>query len=171
MRHVQVVLMLAVAAMTALTAAAEAGTFTPVFEPATPNAVTVTYDPGTGNLSYAGNGTLITVIELRSAGSLFIPENLTIWVSRGPFGVFTRNKFFDLITAGTHGADFGPVLPPGLSVDAILADITIDGSIKPAGKLWDAPGGGPYLFWVPEPTGLVLGCCGLLSLLGLRRGS
>jgi hypothetical protein len=131
----------------------------------------VTYDPGTGNLSYAGNGTLITSIELQSADSLFLPENLPgdglHW--RDLCCVYARSKFFQLITAGWEGTNFGPVLPPGLSVDAIIADITIDGSIKPSGKLWDAPGGGPYLYWVPEPSGLVLACCGWLGLLGSRR--
>jgi hypothetical protein len=146
-----------------------AGALAPTTNPATPNAATVTYDPANGNLSYAGNGTSITTMELKSAGKLFNPNALDAGVVRGPFDVFTTEKFFQLITAGTDGQNFGQVVPAGLSSDAIIADMQIDGSIKPSGKLPAAAGGGPYLYVVPEPSSLALVFCGLLGLLGLRR--
>jgi hypothetical protein len=158
-------LMLAIVALAGLTTAAHAGTLTPIYDPAPANSVTLLYDPATGNLSYSGNGTLISTIELKSAGQWFIPANLRPEIQLGPFDVATPAKMFRLITAGTEGEDFGPILPSGLSFDAVLADIAIDGSIKPAGKLHDAPGGGPYLLGIPEPSGLVLACCGLMCLL------
>jgi hypothetical protein len=169
MRKVQIILSLTLLALVVLTTAANAGTLAPATGPATPNAYTLTYDPSNGNLSYAGNGTSITTSELISAGNLFKPEALDAGVVRGPFDVFTANKFFQLITAGTDGQNYGQVVPAGLSADAIIADMSIDGSIKPSGKLPAAAGGGPYLYVVPEPSSLALVCCGLLGLLGLRR--
>jgi hypothetical protein len=163
--------MLAALTLTALTTVASADSLTPIFDPAPANSVSLLYDPSTGNLSYTGNGTLITTMELKSASSLFIPENVSSEIVWGPFDVKTKSKIFRLITAGIEGEDFGPVLPTGLSFDTVLSDIAIDGSIKPAGKLRDAPGGGPYLQGIPEPSSVVLAGLGLLSLLGLRRRS
>jgi hypothetical protein len=160
---------LAFLAIVALATAANAGTLTMTQTPATANAATVTYDPANGNLSYAGNGTLISTMELQSPDGWFIPANLNPALTKGPFDVFTSAKFFQLITAGTEGADFGQVLAPNLTGDALMAQIAIDGSIKPSGKLDAATGGGPYLYVVPEPSSVVLVCCGLLGLFGLRR--
>jgi hypothetical protein len=148
-----------------------AGALAPAPGPATPNAATVTYDPANGNLSYAGNGTSITTIELISASNMFIPANLDPGVPRGPFDIFTAGKFFQLITAGTDSVNFGPVLPAGLSCQAIVDDIAADGSIKPSGKLDAAPGGGPYVYCVPEPSSIALVCYGLLGILVLGRKS
>jgi hypothetical protein len=78
-------------------------------------------------------------------------------------------KFFKLVTEGVGAVDVGAILPPGLSADALAAELQVDGSIKPAGKLTAAPGGGPFLYVVPEPSSVALVCCGLLGLLGLRR--
>jgi hypothetical protein len=149
--------------------AAQAGTFTLSNEAAVANGVVVTYDPGTGNLSYDGNGVLISSLELKSAGGILNPAGANDGVIAGPFDVFTSAKFFKLVTEGVASVDIGPVVPAGMTAEALMADIAVDGSIKPAGKLPDAAGGGPYLYVVPEPSSMALIFCGLLGLLGLRR--
>jgi hypothetical protein len=171
MRKFQILFSLAVLALVVMTTAAGAGTFTRSDNPATPNAATVTYDPATGALGYWGNGTLISTMELKSASSMFIPGGVNDGVISGPFDVMSTAKFFKLATDGVTGVDVGTILPPGLSADAIMADLQVDGSIKPSGKLDAAAGGGPYLYVnvVPEPSSVALVCCGLLGLLGLRR--
>jgi hypothetical protein len=128
--------------------------------------VVVTYDPSTGNIGFNGNGTLVTSFELKSASSQLIPSGVNPGVISGPFDVLTPAKFFKLVTEGVGSVDIGPILPPGLTCDALLADLSIAGSIKPAGNLHDAPGG---VFLCPEPSSAVLGGCGLLCLLGLPR--
>jgi hypothetical protein len=154
-----------------MTTAVSAGTFVLSDSPSTANAATVTYDAATGAVAYSGNGTLISTLELKSTASQFIPGGVNDGVIAGPFDVMTTAKFFKLVTEGVDGVDIGPILPPGLSAEAIMADIAVDGSIKPSGKLDAAPGGGPFLYVVPipEPSSVALVCCGLLGLLGLRR--
>jgi hypothetical protein len=150
--------------------AAHAGAFTLSTEGAVANGVVVTYDPGTGNVSYDGNGLSISSLELKSAGGLFDASKVNAGVIAGPFDLINAGKFFKLVTPpGVPSVDVGPVLPPGLAADAIMADIEVDGSLVPSGKLPDAAGGGPYLYVVPEPSSMALIFCGLLGLLGLRR--
>ncbi len=67
MRKVQFTLSLTLMALFCLTTAVQAGKFTETSDPATANAVTMTYDPTSGNVSYAGNGREITTFELKSA--------------------------------------------------------------------------------------------------------
>jgi hypothetical protein len=169
MRKVHIHYGFALLAIVVLATTATAGTFIVTDAPATPNAATVTYDPATGALGYSGNGTLISTMELKSTGGLFNPAGVNPDVITGAFDVFTSAKFFKLVTEGIPGVEIGAVLPIGLSADAIVADIQVDGSIKPSGKLPAAPGGGPYLHVVPEPSSVAIVCCGLLGLIGLRR--
>jgi hypothetical protein len=150
-----------------LASVAQAGTFTLTFQPVVPNAVVVTYDPANGNLSFDGNGVLIVAMEIISSNSLFdllkANDGVIPW---DPSGI--PLKFFKLSVEGIDRVDIGPVLPAGLTSEFLLADLQVDGSIKPSGKLTDAPGGGPYLFVVPEPSSLTLVACGVLGLLRLR---
>jgi hypothetical protein len=108
---------------------------------------------------------------------LVISDRLFDWSQVNP-GVLTFQdwvgvndvKFFKLVTEGMAGVDIGPVLPGGLTAEFLLADMRVDGSIKPMGKLTAAPGGGPYLYLVPvpEPSSTLLCGCGLLSLRRFR---
>ena len=148
---------------------ANAVPFTPTNSPNVDGAVVVVYDPGTGNLSVADNGVGITTLELKSAGKLFIPGNINAGIIAPPFDVITTEKLFKLSTGGFNSIDFGPVVPAGISAEALLADMDANGSILPRGGLTDAPGGGPYVYVVPEPSTIALIFCGLLGLLGLRR--
>jgi hypothetical protein len=150
--------------------AVHAGEFTRSTDGTVTNGVVVTYDPGSGNLSYDGNGIMISSLELKSAGGWFDATKVNSDVISGPFDLINSGKFFKLVTPpGIASVDVGPVLPAGLTAEALLAEIEVDGSLVPIGKLPDAAGGGPYLYVVPEPSSLVLVFCGLLGLLGLRR--
>jgi hypothetical protein len=133
------------------------------------DAVVVVYDPGTGNLSVADNGVSITTLELKSAGNLFIPGNIAAGVISPPFDVVSPSKLFKLSTGGFSSVDFGNIVPTGISPEALLADMDVNGSILPSGGLNAAAGGGPYVYVVPEPSSIALIFCGLLGLLGLRR--
>ncbi|MCA9167395.1 MAG: PEP-CTERM sorting domain-containing protein, partial [Planctomycetales bacterium] len=83
-----------------------------------------------------------------------------------PFDVFTPTKYFLLKTDGIGDTDLGNVLPAGLSRDALGADLTVQGSLKPSGGL-----GIVSLYLVPEPSSVLLLEFGLLGMLGLRRQS
>ncbi len=150
-------------------ATTDAAALTPIFPPVS-DAVTLTYEPSTGNLSYDGNGIDITTMEIKSAEGLFIPENVNSDIIVGPFDVFNTGKFFTLTTAPNQVAavDIGPVLPTGLSFDAVLADLTVNGSLYPQGNLVTAPGGGPYLLQIPEPNTALLLALGLFGLVRFR---
>jgi hypothetical protein len=172
MRKFQIPFGLALLAMATLSTAAQGGAFTLTSDAAVANGVVVTYDPGTGNLSYDGNGLMISSMELKSAGGMFDASKVNAGVIAGPFDLINAGKFFKLVTPpGVASVDVGPVLPAGLTADAIVADIEVDGSLVPSGKLPDAAGGGPYLYVtvIPEPSSLVLVFGGLLGLLGMRR--
>ena len=133
----------------------------------TPDAVSLIYDPADGNLMLDAGSVKVTTIEIKSAGSMFGAAVPGMFVP--PFDVASATKLFKLTTAGVSSLDFGKILPAGLSGDALLADLSVNGSILPSGGLGNAPGGGPYLHVVPEPSSMLLIGCGLLGLLGLRR--
>ena len=147
--------------------AVQAGSFTRSNSPDVDNAIVVSYDPADGNLSFKGNGQIVTTLELKSTGGLFIPGGVNDNVIPGPFDILNPAKFFRLDTNGLTELNMGKIVPAGLSADAIIADMQVSGSKKPAGGL--EVEGGPYLYVVPEPSSLALVCCGLLGLLRLRR--
>jgi hypothetical protein len=168
MHKAQIQFGLALSAIVTFSAVARAGAFTSTLVPVE-NAAVLTYDPSTGSIGYNGHGTLISSFELKSINNRFDPALVNAGVISGPFDVLTSAKFFKLVTEGVDAVDIGPILPPGLGPGDVIAELEVDGSIKPSGKLVDAPGGGPYLLWVPEPSSLALVGGGLLGLLALRR--
>jgi len=134
------------------------------------NSVVVTYDPASGHVSANGNGVNFTTFEFLSAGSKFIPANIPAGTIAPPFDVGTASKIFKLSAgAGLPTLDLGNSYPSGMTADALLADLTLNGSIAPSGSLESAPGGGPWLYVVPEPSSIALICCGLLGLVGVAR--
>jgi hypothetical protein len=128
---------------------ASAGDFTLSENAEVANGVVVTYDPLSGNVSYSGNGVLVSTMELKSVDPLFLPAGVNDNVVTGPFDVMSNVKFFKLVTEGIGGVDVGAILPMGMSASDVMSKVQVDGSIKPSGKLTAAPGGGPYLYVVP----------------------
>jgi hypothetical protein len=158
---------LAMLAVATLSGAAQAGPFTLTSEAVVSNAVVVSYDPADGNLSYDGNGYLISEMELKSSASLFDPSKVNEDVIVGPFDVFTSAKFFKLVTAGIESLDIGPVLPTWLTAEFLIEDMQVECRVRPGNC---TPGGGPYLYVVPvpEPSSAALVACGVLGLRRLR---
>jgi hypothetical protein len=144
-----------------------AGSFVLSDVPVRSQAVMLTYDPADGNLSVDGNGVLISVLELKSPNSIFEPAGM-LYMPEGCFNfagdVQTRLKLFFLHTEGVANCELGDVLPTDLTAEFLLAELEVDGSIKPSGMLTSAPGGGPYLYVVPEPGGTAALGCALLAL-------
>jgi hypothetical protein len=146
----------------AISSAAEGGAFMLTTDAVVPNAVVVSYDSTDGNLSYDGNGLLITSMWLASEDHLFIVSNVDPEMFSGQYDVVSSAELFKLVgPRGVSGLDLGPVLPIGLTAESLLQDMFVDGSLQPRGHLTDAPAGGPYLYVVPEPS------TGLVALLGL----
>ncbi len=157
--------------------------------PNTPNATTITYDPTNGFFQVSGSGINQTSIDLRSKSGIFNiaapggdgssgirPKGEAPFT--GLFDVSTPNKLFVLATPPgycclNYASADGLNIPAGTSdlLAFLLADLTIDGSLNPSGALSDAPGGGPYLYGCPEPSGLTLLAIGLGGLMGMRRRS
>lgn len=128
--------------------------------------VDLIYDSTSGNLSVEGNGELITTFELVSASNLFRPGGLHPDIIMPPFDVANATKLFKLSTDGFADLDFGPVLDAGLTAEALSADFTLNGSVKPNGSL---PSPGLYVHVVPEPASIGLALAGFLGLLCIRR--
>ena len=158
MRKIQV-LALTLVACVALTSAASATTV-------------ITYAPADGNLNAANAVEGITTLEIKSAGGNFVPGNAAPGVFLPPFDTINANKLFVLKTDGFNDINFGNVVTPGLNIDQLGADMSIDGSLKQGGGLaGDGPGPseGLDIVVVPEPGSIALIGFGLLGLLSFRR--
>ncbi len=123
-----------------------------------------------GDLSVNGGGIELTTMELLSSGEHFRPDGLRDPdILPGPFDVLTSDKLFKLDVDGFDNVNFGPVLPGGCNVEEMVADLIISGSYIGGGDLLSRGGGGPYLYTVPEPTGVALLGLGAIGLLLRRR--
>lgn len=136
-------------------------------------AVNLTYNRRDGSMHLMSLGLEgISTTTLDSAGGHFDPSKAT-FVNSPPSNQFDVNnpfKFFVL----TPLPEFATMIDfaPGyylIGIDDLSTDLTWDGSIAPRGHWSDAPGGGPYLLIIPEPSTAVLACLGVLSLLAGRR--
>ncbi|MCA9148444.1 MAG: PEP-CTERM sorting domain-containing protein [Planctomycetales bacterium] len=129
-----------------------------------PDGVTLIYDPSSGELSiHAPDSVRFTAVELRSEGDLF--TGVCTGLS-SPFDVCTTSKVFKLDVKGFGETSFGNALPVGLTSDAIVNDLTIDGATLPNGF---NVGTGVYLATVPEPATVSLVSFAVLGLLAALR--
>ena len=167
MRKLQVLFGLAIVGLVSSSVLAAPVAFKPSDAQDVPGALVMSYDPGDGHLWVSGNGLNISTLEIKSTGSKFIPGGIPAGTISPPFDVATAAKIFKLSTGGFPSLDLGLAYPAGTAKDAILADLAVDGSKLPSGNLQVA--GGPFLYYVPEPSSLALIFCGLLGMLKIRR--
>lgn len=130
----------------------------------TDDAITLIYDANDGNMSVEANSQMISTFELVSASGVLTGTTPDIVLP--PFDVHTPVKFFILKTDGIGDTDFGPIAAAGMG-DELAADLTLNGSILPAGNL-----GTPNLAVipvVPEPASFGLAGIAFLGLAAIRR--
>jgi hypothetical protein len=149
--------------------------------PAPPDAVVMSYDPASGFVHVKANGVNVDGDPLAMATLLIesrfhlldlpVEPYLSLACRPGPpfFHCFDGlpREVFAFFPEGTDELPYGPILPPGLSADWLLADLGVDGTFLRSGRLKAAPGGGPYLYIVPEPTGLLMLVTGFAVLVCL----
>lgn len=114
-----------------------------------PGIVNLVYDPSTGGMSLDTGGLTLTTLELVSADELWRgeidPEADFPWPGFGEgapipipfpqFDVYTPGKAFNLVIAGFGNLDPFGAMDPGLTCDAIAADLTANGSLLGGGGL------------------------------------
>jgi hypothetical protein len=153
-----------------LVVALQAGTYEQFAEPArdAPRfaddvpAAMVSYDSKTGALRVVTQAAELTALQFDSEQQLFLGDaalNLD-----GPFDIDRPDKLFVMKLDGFSQLDLGPVLPPGLSLDAVLGDLTIQGAWLGGGALEST-----QLYVVPEPSGVLLGLAAISLAWRHRR--
>ena len=117
------------------------------------------YDTATGELKVdSPAGVDLTSINITSAGSKFIGDQPP--VLDGAFDNFAADNVFKATFGGSFGdISFGNVLPPGLSSQDVVADLTAVGSLAGGGDLGDVD-----LVFIPEPSSLMLILLGVIAL-------
>lgn len=114
----------------------------------------------------------ITTLEIISAGNNFTPATADSSQFSPPFDIINEGKLFKLAAgdAAFSNINFGQAVTAGLSEEALLADMSINGSLTPDGSGNNAlDAQGLNVVVVPEPTSVALIGFGLLGLLSFRR--
>ncbi|MCA9170371.1 MAG: hypothetical protein KDB23_21985 [Planctomycetales bacterium] len=131
---------------------------------------TMYYAPETGDFFiYPTNGATIGTLEMLSESGLFqgTPAEGLI---QPPFDYFSPGKFFLLRTEGVGTRALGAVLPLGLTVAELTADLSIDGDVLSKARMGHVPIRAVRL--LPEPTSATLaalGFVGSLLIMGRRE--
>ena len=114
----------------------------------------------------------ITTLEIISAGGNFTPAGAAAGAFAPPFDIISETKLFKLSAgAGAYtNLNFGTVVKAGLGGDALVSDMSINGSLTPDGSGNNAlDAQGLSVVVVPEPASVALIGIGLLGLLSFRR--
>ena len=100
--------------------------------PSTPDAVTMVYDPTDGNVSVDTGGLQFSTLEIVSEAGIWTGPVPSAISSGEPFNVFRPDKLFLLAREGMGNVDFGPAATGGISREALIADLLVDGSLFPS---------------------------------------
>ncbi|MCA9196530.1 MAG: pentapeptide repeat-containing protein [Planctomycetales bacterium] len=138
----------------------------------TPDALTFIYNSTSGMLSLDTGGHLVTVLGFESAAGWFNTDNvITPHFCHGLFDVCQSHKIFNIYPEGFGNIVIGPVLPPDLVAEQIVADMSVEGAFKNGGIIDELVPTSPHLFidnrlglfrWdngaiLPDSVGTVLG--------------
>ncbi|MCA9171291.1 MAG: hypothetical protein KDB23_26650, partial [Planctomycetales bacterium] len=96
--------------------------------------VVLYYDPDTGSLWTDTGFVPISTLEIVSTSGLFTGSKPDI-VGTSVFDVFRPDKLFVMNHAGMLDPVFGAVLPTGLSLEELAADLNVQGSLLPGGAI------------------------------------
>lgn len=105
---------------------------------------------------------MMTTLEIVSQDGVF--SGPTCFLQPGLFDIYTPGKLFKLDPAGFTEISCEAAVQPGLTLDHLVNDLTVSGSLTGGGSLTDA------VFLVPEPTSFVLLCLGLFCFQRRFRG-
>lgn len=86
--------------------------------------VLVGYRQNTGEF-FARRSGVFNTFQAISGRDLFIPEAINPGIIRPPFDVVSPSQLTTLKTEGVQHLEFGPVLPPGMSLDDLQLTVTV----------------------------------------------
>jgi len=134
------------------------------------NAITMIYDPETGNLGIETNGSLVSTLELDSASGVLTGQRpRDFCLAPLEFICTSPHTAFILKTDGFGETDFGPMVTPDLGLE-LANDLTVRGSLLPVSDLTNfGQFTAPNLTIVPEPTNLGLTLFSRFVLTWARR--
>ena len=129
---------------------------------APPGSALVIYDPTDGNYTLKANDVRIDTWQHDSTSGLFNCDKAND-VFTGLFDLCTANRIYKYARVSFYELDFGNILPPGMTFDEINSEGEVAGLIGAIGhlKAWDPDS--PYLYVVPEPSGVLLLSLGALA--------
>jgi hypothetical protein len=154
-----------------------------VDQPSTPRAVTLIYEPESGNLSLDTGGELLTSFLIGSKEGIltgtprsytrFADDLLGCITPEGDLACTVgdyKTLFIGEFDGGGFGnLDFETIAEPNLTAEFLLTDVEAVGGFLGGGALDKHLSTSPHLYIVPEPSSMLLCVGGFIGLLAFGR--